>query len=165
MSTPLRIVVPASDVVRCKWCGTLESHSWISDKDGVYCSKDCMVASGLESIRTYLICFVLLLAVMSFLPLAYSIYSSSLILGQVSTFFLIIISGFQYLKGQRIVKMIPEGSRYDGVSVENYLLKKIKHIECPNCDANLDIREIGPDMVYTCEYCNATGRIEVIHEG
>jgi DNA-directed RNA polymerase subunit RPC12/RpoP len=42
------------------------------------------------------------------------------------------------------------------------MLRRISgSLQCPKCDANVNMEEIDEDMVYTCGYCGATGLIKI----
>ena len=63
----------------------------------------------------------------------------------------------------RFALEIPKGSRRDiGVSEFSLLQRVSAPVECPNCDANLDLSEIKENMVYHCKYCGASGIIEIV---
>jgi len=65
--------------------------------------------------------------------------------------------------GQYHRTTIPKGSRRDDVSIDLARLKAVSSVVlCPKCDANIDIAKVGDDMVYTCDYCGASGTIEVL---
>jgi hypothetical protein len=58
---------------------------------------------------------------------------------------------------------VPEGSRFNGASSNLALLRAIPHpIECPNCDGNIDLSTVKEDMIYHCEYCGASGKVEIL---
>jgi uncharacterized Zn-finger protein len=45
-----RILVRSDGLARCSWCGTPESHEWVTAATGkIYCSKECLGAD--ESVR------------------------------------------------------------------------------------------------------------------
>jgi ribosomal protein L37AE/L43A len=67
-------------------------------------------------------------------------------------------------RGKEIWKKVPSGSRRDSISIEQFMIQRMEHAECPNCDANLDLRTIGSDMIYHCDYCDATGEIRVVRK-
>ena len=54
-------------------------------------------------------------------------------------------------------------SRRDDVSLDTVLLRAMPSaVLCPRCDANIDVPKVGDNMVYTCDYCGASGTIEVL---
>jgi DNA-directed RNA polymerase subunit RPC12/RpoP len=34
-------------------------------------------------------------------------------------------------------------------------------VECPNCDGLIDLANVGEEVVYNCQYCGASGVLEL----
>lgn len=125
-SLPIYITVDPTKILRCKWCGVVESEEWQHTRYGVYCSQDCFYADQVDG---------------SSFPVLY----------------------YWAKVGMNRQKEVPRDSRRDDVSSDVALLKTISSgISCPRCNGNIDIRKIGTDRVYNCEYCGASGTIEVV---
>jgi len=62
------IALDRSKIVRCKWCGTVESSSWKSSgSTKIYCSNDCLFADSLETNTLGGFC-IFILPIVLFLP-------------------------------------------------------------------------------------------------
>jgi hypothetical protein len=161
----LHIVVDASKVVRCKWCGTVQSENWIASEYGYFfCSDICAKAFGSEKYwycLTPLVCVIPFFTVLIFLAsgqeLGFIGFVGLLVCGVLLSISWCIYEDKQYAKD------VPKNSRWIEGSVDVSLLKTVaRHIECPNCDGNLDLSKVKEDMIYHCDYCGASGEIEVV---
>ncbi len=154
------IAVDPSKLMRCDWCGTLESENWIRYENGVYCSATCK--SAVDSIVTpglVLLCVVPIFLVAVITAITSSIEGMAFLL--VMLFAGIFCLCF-YLEGKKSAALVPQSSRRTEIQDDISLLKAIMtHIECPNCDGNIDIDEIGKDQIYHCGYCGASGVVEI----
>ena len=110
---------------------------------------------------------VLLFASFVLMQLANSSYFGSDMGAKVVTFggalallvAMVYISIIQYHK---LAKDVPKGSRSDIFPTEVSLLRRISApVECPNCDAKIDLTNVGEDMIYACPYCGANGVVEI----
>jgi len=162
-SLRIYITVNPTKIVRCGWCGTAESDNWLMNRTGIYCSSQC-AAANMAGLSTCLFVFSAILVFATFVASrATSDYSFMTILGglvlgvMISSPCLICAVG-----GRDSRKRVPRGSRRDKASSDMSLLKTVSGITCPRCDANLDIRKVGEDKVYNCEYCGASGTIELV---
>ena len=72
----------------------------------------------------------------------------------------------EFKQGVESAHRIPKGFRknenLDDISILNTVLK---HVECPNCDGSIDLATVGPDHIYHCGYCGASGIVEVAFTG
>lgn len=65
-------------------------------------------------------------------------------------------------KDHKYALEIPKGSRSNiGVSEVSLLQKISAPVDCPNCDAKIDLTNVGADMIYNCQYCGAKGVVEI----
>ncbi|MFW9806649.1 MAG: hypothetical protein ACFFFK_07970 [Candidatus Thorarchaeota archaeon] len=158
----LVVAVDSSKLARCTWCGTLESNHWINGKHGMYCSKACKSATVSEAgfVPLLFICQIGLIAI----GFMYSIE-----IGLVFGVFLIpvgILSLNEFKQGVESAHRIPRGSRRTENVDDIKVLKTIlKHVECPNCDGNIDLTTVGQDHIYHCGYCGASGIVEIAFTG
>jgi len=155
-SDNIYVLVDSSKVARCKWCGITESEKWIPDRNRVFCSQECWLASNATAPIWMLIpgAFVsLLLAAFGSIGLS----ASLAFLGFGSVFLCCSIPALN----QR--RAVPKNSRANEVLLDTALLATVSApVACPRCDANLDLRKIGKDRVYICDHCGATGTITVV---
>jgi hypothetical protein len=164
-SLRIYIAVDPTKVSRCKWCGTTESRSLMgwrgSNWGGVYCSTACSLADYAN--RTLLI-YPILVALVSFVfmrgfPISLDAYLIGIAIFAVLFSPLICFGGV----GQYYRRNIPKGSRRNDVSLDTALLQVMPStVLCPRCDANIDVTKVGEDKVYTCDYCGASGTIEIV---
>ena len=153
--------------MRCDWCGIPQSEDWHVSDLGTFCSKECSKASGsgnfLGAACLSLVIPPIFLSVW-FLPESMfdtTIKLSSLIGGVIMELMVLAIAISDY-QDRRYTAKIPKGSRrHIGVSKVMLLQRVSAPIECPTCDGNIDLRSIGEDMVYTCQYCGANGVIDI----
>jgi hypothetical protein len=155
----LHIVLDASKAHRCNWCGTPQSDRWLTRKTGVYCSKKCVRAAASEARLCYLPLPILYIMLVIWIWPELGRYLAWL-------FLLLFIPPFAipilFFRDRKFALEIPKGSRsHIGVSEVSLLRKLSAPIECPNCDANIDLSKISEDMIYTCQYCGATGVVEI----
>ncbi|MFW9975011.1 MAG: hypothetical protein ACFFDQ_07100 [Candidatus Thorarchaeota archaeon] len=160
----LYIVVDPSKLVRCEWCGSLESKGWIYNERGTFCSNICVSASKSKSVIPVVIYCAVMIALLLF-------YSS---VGEQSlTWFFLIFTliGTLCLLYERwdssiSADYVPRNSRRTESLYNTSLLKTmLTHVECPNCDGNIDIAKIGEDQIYHCGYCGASGIVEITFTG
>ena len=155
----IHIVLDASKAHRCTWCGSPQSNKWITDPSGVYCSTECVRAASSKQLRTmvaltccYTILAVLMFAIGNPIVVAVSLGSLFILYGIIGKLFL----------DTRFAQAIPEGSRSQiGVSEVSLLQRISNPVECPNCDGNIDLSKVDVDMIYTCQYCGATGVLDI----
>jgi len=160
---PLRVFVTVdpTKIVRCKWCGVAQSENWQHTQVGVFCSTACYDAERADVRIGVFFSLVILLAfpvamIAQLSPLAFAIGLPVLILA---------VSPILYCGavGRDLRKKVPRDSRRDDVTSDLALLKAISSgVSCPKCSANIDVRKIGTDRVYNCEYCGASGTVEVV---
>jgi len=157
---PLRvyIAVDPTKIVRCQWCGAAESEEWHRTRYGVYCSMDCFYAAQANG---YLCAYIIEVASSSFLV---GVVSPSALLVGIPLIMLLFSPCLIWTKrGWDHQKNMPRDSRRDDVTSDLALLKTISSgVSCPRCNANIDVRKIGTDRVYNCEYCGASGTIEFL---
>jgi hypothetical protein len=159
-SDRLLIVVDSSKASRCKWCGTLQSKNWVSSEYGTFCSSDCSLAARANSLIGS---FCLLAVLYPFLILMGGPSGLSTII--VGSMLLILVSSPLMCCGMMGLANrtdIPKTSRYDETSTYAALLKTVaSQVKCPRCDANLDLAKVGEGRVYHCDYCGASGTVEL----
>lgn len=118
---------------------------------GIYCSDECKFADQANcTILLFLFAIPFALAISELVGLLFFcvLISPILICGAI---------------GQYHRRTIPKGSRRDDVPIDTTMLQAVSSaVLCPKCDANIDVRKVGEDRVYTCDYCGASGTIEVI---
>ena len=162
--TRLYIAVDPSKLARCRWCGTLESEKWVHGEIGTYCSDTCKKAAGIKSpLAAICFCAVGLLGTVGIFALGGPADGMAALL-------IMIIAGclvFYDCQGStNAASQVPEGSRKSKELDEISLLKAIlTHLECPNCDGNIDVDTIEADQIYHCGYCGASGIVEVTFTG
>lgn len=167
----IHIILDAAKANRCSWCGSPVSDHWISDEGGPFCSQKCLDEWKKER-NSCAYCFPAFLTI-SFLllvpafwlndspyidnTLRFQVIASCLIIPVI--LFVITVSFYRnYKHGTDI----PKGSRRNIGTTEMSLLRSISTpVECPNCDALIDLANIREDMVYHCQYCGANGIIEI----
>ena len=165
--TRLSITVEETSVIRCIWCGkvlsiewTIQPHNPISQSESGprVCSESCRLAAGSEINPA---CAYGLLVPTSFL-IIFGIFTPGLLLiagviGGPAVFCLLL----RYA-GNEEAKVNPKDSCRTDISDEGLLLQSIPHeVECPTCDANLDLTGLGPERLFRCEYCGASGIVEI----
>ncbi|MGY5876592.1 MAG: hypothetical protein RTU30_12660 [Candidatus Thorarchaeota archaeon] len=66
-------------------------------------------------------------------------------------------------EGLKHAESVSRGSKRNDSLFEDALMRSVSPaVECPNCDGNLDLTVLGPERIYTCEYCSASGVVEII---
>ncbi|MFW9845830.1 MAG: hypothetical protein ACFFD6_03715 [Candidatus Thorarchaeota archaeon] len=168
------LAADASKIVRCAWCGYLVSVIEAKPPQSAFCSGDCAAAMKLEENRLCMICYlpsILILTTASTLtaPSFVNAFSMGLLLFLLfilSSFPILLIVAFNVYKGGKTRVMRPKLSRYNDESPDFFLLRTAsQHVECPNCDGNIDLSTVKEDMVYHCEYCGASGKVEILKTG
>jgi hypothetical protein len=143
------------------WCGARQSNEWSAAEGAIYCSLDCTLASNGHSLLFGF--FLMVVATPIFLLVNNPMYPSTVVIGTVAI--ALVLSPLLFLgwKGLRARVRIPRGSRSDAGVLDLSLLDGISSaVACSRCDANLDLKKIGSDRVYKCEYCGATGIIDIV---
>jgi hypothetical protein len=78
---------------------------------------------------------------------------------------ILLFSPFLYwgLIGLKRKKIIAKDSRRNDTPLDTALLKSISSaVFCPRCNAKIDVRKASEDRIFNCEYCGASGTIEVV---
>jgi hypothetical protein len=168
-SPKLYVAVDANKVARCEWCGGSESGFWVHRRDKLYCSTDCQDADTGNEQMLFGACLILIFLVISIPMLLGSIFMGS---GQgfgISISLIFFCALFLvywcsiYQNGKLVREKTPKGSRYnEAVSPLSLLKTKFQHIECPNCDGNINLSDVDEDMTYYCDYCGASGIVEIL---
>ncbi len=161
-SDNIYVVVDSSKVARCKWCGITESEKWIPGQNGLFCSRGCSYAStGLQGLFMFIFSIAFSLF---FVGLGTMIGSAGPAVFPSLVFLsFALLSLFVYVQGVTHRSSMPKNSRADDVPLDTALLRTVSaSVNCPRCDANLDLRKIGEDRVFMCGYCGATGTVRII---
>jgi hypothetical protein len=156
----LYISVDPSKLSRCRWCGTSESEEWVHGEIGTYCSDRCKKAARVKS-PLAIICFSMvgLLATVGIFALGGPADGMVALLVMI---FAGCIVCYECQESNDAVSQVPEGSRKSKALDEISMLKTIMtHLECPNCDGNIEVDTIEEDQVYHCGYCGASGIVEI----
>lgn len=158
-SQRIYISVDPSKAARCNWCGSTESREWRSTKHGLFCSVECQSAGTAPD---YLCAFL----VLQVLGVLFAVASFT-VSGALSIVLVFELFSLPYLfcfwRGRIWQKRIPMDSRRDDALQDLALLRGIAAVvECPKCNAVLDLSRIGSDKAYRCAYCGATGTVELI---
>ena len=163
----LQLFLEDSKIERCIWCGTQQSDKWIDSPEGLYCSSDCMKASKKQDQKIWrAMCVLLLVSSVLFYLATTSFFSfdrrfETIAFGIAITLDLVML----YLAISQYHKYEPtiaRNSRRGFRPTEVSLLRKISEpVECPKCGADIDLTDIGDDMVYHCQYCGANGVVEI----
>jgi hypothetical protein len=167
-SPNLYVAVDASKSARCDWCGTLESESWTHTKMNIYCSKDCYNASTANQQMAFGCCFFMSGPAFILEAVVISNVHPEFMAFAVGWFFLFSIpflayGYYNYRRGLSHAKTTPRDSKYSESSSDLTFLRTLsQHVECPNCDGNIDLSEVQEDMIYHCEYCGASGKVEIL---
>ena len=167
----IHIILDASRVNRCAWCGSPVSDHWISGEGGSYCSEECLKEWWRDR-NSATICIPACMTIVM-PPLLLAIWFTDspfmddtqklLIVGFGSVMLAILsIITISFYKDQIHRTDRPKGSRRNiGVSEASLLRNISTSIECPNCDATIDLNSVGEDMIYHRHYCGANGVIEI----
>ena len=170
-SNRIHIILDATKAKRCDWCGSPQSRRWSTNEKGTFCSSECIKAANSEerwttalaagcSASFFVLAWIWLLVARPWVPSSFFF----LLLG-LTLFFVVPLSVKSIIQynDHRFALEVPKGSRRDiGVSEFSLLQRVSAPVECPNCDANLDLSEIKENMVYHCKYCGASGIIEIV---
>lgn len=158
----LRVLIDASKTVRCKWCGTTQSDDWKITGLGVYCSKKCFTAHNSQDIEP--ITIVCILGVFFGVNLVtFSIDANFGVLVFAILCFLLWYYASGYFENEDYKQEVPRNSRQDNGSIDVSLLRMTSsNITCPHCDASVDISHLEDDLVYYCNYCGASGLVEIV---
>ena len=167
----IQVVIDFAKSSRCDWCGTMESTRWERSPKGTFCSAECrhayLQADAVKMIYLTLcvggpIAVVTIATVSVTDPYKYGQISLVMILFLA----MLLLSGYSSLvQGKRHEERVPKGSRSQYLLTEHTYIKSLrKPAKCPNCDGNIDLSKTGPDLVYHCEYCGASGKIHVIRQ-
>lgn len=166
----IHIILDASKTKRCDWCGSPQSDRWLTHREGTFCSNSCIKAASSENrCVTVLItgftsmfffwAWVWFLIERPWVPADFIIISVGVTIVFLVPLFAKTIVEFA---DHKIALKIPRGSRrHIGVSQFSLLKRISTPMECPNCDGNIDLDAVHKDMVYTCQYCGASGIIEI----
>ena len=162
----LHIILDSFKANRCIWCGSQQSDDWIHGTEGAYCSDSCAKAkiSQMHCPMAFMTILILALVLMIWLidSSAYSDLKVQIVVFGVALAIISAIISISLYKDHKYALEIPKGSRSNiGVSEVSLLQKISVPVECPNCDANIDLMNVGEDMIYTCQYCGANGVIEI----
>ena len=168
---PLRVYVAVdpAKILRCMWCGIALSEDWRHTEYGIYyskgryatyCSRGCHDAGRVNERILGSLSIVFMSAII--LPSVQLSPGAFIIVVAVAV--LVSCPFLYYAKvGRDLQKKVPRNSRRDDVSSDIALLKAISSgVSCPICNANIDVRKIGTDRVYNCDYCGASGTVEIV---
>jgi hypothetical protein len=66
--------------------------------------------------------------------------------------------------GRGFRKDIPKGSRKTAGRLSELAMLRAatSKVSCPKCNANIDLKAVREDRVYSCEYCGASGTIKIL---
>jgi ribosomal protein S27AE len=82
------------------------------------------------------------------------------------SFVAVAFAGYGYIQGKKAISKVAKDSKISEVHDDISLLKTmLTHVECPNCDGNIDLAEVGEDRIYHCGYCGASGIVEITYTG
>ena len=162
-SLRIYIAVDPTKVARCKWCGRTEAEGWLGSHAGIYCSNECSLA---EYANRTLLGFLIMIIVFPVLILRVPMNLYDFALGSVISMVLFSPLLCFSAAGWNQRKRTPKDSQRDDVSIELTMLRALSSaVLCPRCDANIDVTRVDEDRVYTCDYCGASGTIEVVQTG
>jgi len=162
----LYIAVNPSKLRRCDWCGTIESDNWIQGQyRGNYCNSLCLHARKNKEFRE-----VLVIMVISWLLLTPLLVMTRNAIAAILISFIaipgILCGIYRIRMSEAAIEKVPKDSRRTEVLEDIALLKTmLTHVECPNCDGNIDVNTIESDQIYHCSYCGASGIIEITMTG
>jgi uncharacterized paraquat-inducible protein A len=167
----IHIILDAGKVNRCSWCGSPVSEHWISSEGGPFCSKECE-KEWLNERNSCTFCFSAFLTLLFLLLIpAFWLSDSSYIDNtlrfqviascSVAVVILSIFTISSFRDYNRTPNRLKDSQRNVGTSKASLLRSISTPVECPNCDALIDLTNIGEDMVYHCQYCGANGIIEI----
>lgn len=155
----LYIAVNPSKLVRCNWCDTVESIRWEHSRSGTFCSTSCQKASEAsnECVKWIGFCNIAMMVFFFMIGIEYGVTIGIFVVPVV--FWML----RDYRHGKEHALKVPKSSRRK-VGLDNFSVVKtmLKHVECPNCDGNIDLSRIGADRIYHCGYCGATGVIKIV---
>jgi len=75
----------------------------------------------------------------------------------------VLIPAYLSIGGRRSREQaIPQGSRAnEQPSLLSLLKSRFPFVKCPSCDEQLNLSIVGEDRIYQCQYCDATGVLEI----
>lgn len=161
-SEPIKVLVDATRASKCDWCGTYESFSWQrTNYGGSFCSWQCKQAFEMDSGKNPIACSLFIgLPLALVLVMIPDTFAAGVGLALV-TAALGLSNAYLYISGSRARKKIPKGSRRSEQSEFSLMRSLSGPVKCPNCDGNIDLSSVGPDMIYHCSYCGASGSVRV----
>jgi predicted nucleic acid-binding Zn ribbon protein len=167
----IRIILDASKVNRCSWCGIPISDDWVAGRDGSFCSRECLYNSWNERrSKLFPVCewlaillFLIFLTIplinpRSILDARYLLFIFSFIF---STVLFLVFLRREIRDHSHDIDRPKDSRRNIGISEVSILRSISTPVECPNCDGLIDLANIGDDMVYRCQYCGASGVLEI----
>jgi len=157
-SLRIYITVDSTKIVRCQWCGVAQSEHWHRARNGIFCSRNCSHAvNPYCDIVAVVLLWITYSPLVLFLPAGYNVIGMLAIILVLSPCLIPVKGGLDHRK------KVPRNSRRDDVASDMALLKAISsRVSCPKCGANINLRKVGEDRVYNCEYCGASGTIELV---
>jgi len=149
----LHVVLKAPRIMRCRWCGIDLSDSSSAWNKSLYCSSECMIYTEGYTFTAF-IGFTLL-----FLFVLFLISGVSLLVTFAPVGLIILV----FIQVKKMKNNAPQkGSRANGQPSDMSLLKsRLPFVKCPKCHENLNLSTIADDKVFHCQYCDATGVIEI----
>jgi hypothetical protein len=165
----LIVTVDPKLLKQCKWCGgavgtggmRVTSHFLIWTRSRTFCSKTCLTAN--KSLSPFGPCFFIITLLCTVLLII-----NGYLIEAVSFIVIFNLLGICYLreffKGRDAASQIPRNSRRNETLDDTAMLyATTTDVFCPNCNCNIDLDEVGADLVYRCEYCGVTGFIELVY--
>ncbi len=160
----LYIAVDPSKIVRCGWCGSVESEKWVHNQGGTFCSSTCLNAASADTSGRVL-CACMFLPILALITIVL-VGGLETIVYLILSFVAVSIVGYGYIQGRNATSKVAKDSRKTETLDDISLLKTLlTHVECPNCDGNIDLADVGEDQIYHCGYCGASGIIEIAFTG
>ena len=165
----LHIILDAAKVKRCSWCGIPISDNWVSGRDSLFCSQECLYKSWSENRSTlYNVCgwmAILLTLVLLTIPMILGLQSLPFVAISFLMMILVLVC-FRQLNRENLeiseaVDRPKDSRRNIGISEGSILRSISTPVECPKCGAKIDLTNIGDDMIYHCQYCGANGIVEI----
>ena len=151
----LYIMLDASNIRRCSWCGGPAIENLVSISPSIaYCSSECGAANTANGV--VVISVVILSVIWVGLALLHP-------LGNLFLIATVIITAYLSIRGRRLRELaIPQRSRAnEQPSVLSLLKSRFPFVKCPSCAEKLNLSLIGEDRIYQCQYCDATGVLEI----
>jgi uncharacterized Zn-finger protein len=153
----LYVVLEATEQARCSWCGTISPRTeWSRGIGGkVYCSNECRI-SGDGPAWILIVVFFIPIGLYPFLLF---IPAAEIIIIMMTALVVLLLS---YYTRETRKKASPKGSRRDEQLSEMALLQsRLQLVKCPMCNKNLNLSIVKEDGVFHCQYCDATGVLEI----